>query len=503
MCHSRPLAASSSKRVFHVVYLVIAAFFFYRAILCYKGQQRNGDFLASYARFTALEVRGGLVNMGEGIGKANASIGDVGLLLNGCKVAGGLPSNFTSDLVTIDFKNPTLANGYYFVTSEEDAARDPVRWLVEISESGNSNTSWIPVGAAVWEMTSSGEAVPYPNLSYPTPNARGYTIKFDQGYNWPMSLQMNVGGIEWTIGLICCVIFGKWKHGAATRFVFITCSFLDLLSVPITALGFHALGDWRNEAQSWLLLVPQSVLFVGMFRFEAYIVWVFALYAASIYANAVIILSLLYGSTLETAFMTSLAPGPMMGCIILDLVVIAFRWRARRRARQLVLADESKYGQAWASVQQAPDALSWIRDLSNLAVVLSDRCPSYTLRQIVHLPSQEVSHLAYGFSSVDAQTTKRLFARESSVHGYADGLIVRSLDQLYVQALCLHPILRRKVQMWAAASSGDHQVLRRVESVDTGERPESAMVQVRYASIKSVSRAVEKVVRCYSQVCPD
>ena len=58
----------------------------------------------------------------------------------------------------------------------------------------------------------------------------------------------------------------------------------------------------------------------------------------------------------------------------------------------------------------------------------------------------------------------------------ADGRPVRSLDQLYVQALCLHPILLRKTRAWAAASAGasaatgsaaDEQVAHRARGLHT------------------------------------
>ena len=484
LSRSRPLAASTGKRVFHAVYLIIAAFFAYRAYLSYAGQQRNGAFLASAARFTALEARGG------GPGTA-AGVGGFGLLSDGCPVAGGRRPNATHGVVTVDFARPVQANGYYFVTSDGDPALDPVRWLVEVSAGGGASESWTAVGAGVWEMTSAGTAFPFPGLAYPTPTARGQTVGVDQGYTWPLSLQNSIGGPEWAVGLVCCVALWRWNRGGATRPIFLACTLVDLLSVPFAAVGFRVLGDWRNEAQAWLLLCPQTVLFLGILLFEARIVWVFALYAASIFATSVIIVSVLYGSTLATALLDGLSPGPATGCVLLDLVVVAFRWRALRRARRLVEVDEERYTHAWALVQQGPDAPSWISDLRDLAAVLSARCQGGAPRQLVRLPPP-----AAGAPAAEARGPSRWPAAPSDERGAADGAAVRSLDQLYVQALCLNPILRRKVQAWAAASAGNHVVLR----TESAWSPDPPMVQVRFAAIKSVSRAVEKSVRSYAQV---
>ena len=77
---------------------------------------------------------------------------------------------------------------------------------------------------------------------------------------------------------------------------------------------------------------------------------------------------------------------------------------------------------------------------------------------------------------------------------------VLSLDQLYVQASCLHPILLEKVKGWATLSRGmfqidgthDHGLL-------VGSADEGCTHSFKFAKMKSTSRAIEKVVRSYGQ----
>ena len=73
---------------------------------------------------------------------------------------------------------------------------------------------------------------------------------------------------------------------------------------------------------------------------------------------------------------------------------------------------------------------------------------------------------------------------------------VDSLDQLFAQAACLHPVLREKVRVWALASGGlfpttDHPprfVPLAASGPGSGPAPD-----VKFAKLKSVSRAIEKV----------
>jgi hypothetical protein len=83
--------------------------------------------------------------------------------------------------------------------------------------------------------------------------------------------------------------------------------------------------------------------------------------------------------------------------------------------------------------------------------------------------------------------------------------LLQSLDQLYVQAMCLEPILLRKVRIWAAASKGcfpskpvsDHfGGIQYVQYSDI-ENTEGSSVEIKWGKLKSADRAIEKIIRSY------
>ena len=79
---------------------------------------------------------------------------------------------------------------------------------------------------------------------------------------------------------------------------------------------------------------------------------------------------------------------------------------------------------------------------------------------------------------------------------------LQSLDKLYVQALCLEPILLHKVKSWADSCSGcfpcaktsDLVVFERYSDIEMSQRS-----TIKWARLKSTQRTIEKVIRCYGQ----
>ena len=357
-----------------------------------------------------------------------------------------------------------------------------MRWVLEAAPTAG-NGSWEPVGAAVWAMTANGAAYPYPHLSYPTPAARGSAVLLDHRFTWPGSLQMCAGGFEWAAGFVGIAVSGARGNIWAARQIILAGFLLDAVVALVAAVGFHALGDWRNEAQSWLLIWPQSVYLLGVLLVQSRIVLIQWLYILSLWVICIIIVMRVYQNSLADALIACVLPGPANSLTFLNAVIIFFRWRTLRRARRLVEMDQGRYAQAWAAVQQAPGAAAWIDELREVTAGLVERCPRAAVRQTVRL-------------------IPRRGRDPGAAAGYGpgfgpDGAVVTGLDQVYVQALCVYPVLKRKVQQWAAAAEGLHQIVRTSSGPADAAAP---LVQVRIAGIKSVSRSVEKAVRVYAQV---
>jgi hypothetical protein len=168
----------------------------------------------------------------------------------------------------------------------------------------------------------------------------------------------------------------------------------------------------------------------------------------------------------------------------LVLNAMAFALQAQRQARQLVLADQARYDEAWLAMLSRPEeklALSsldlqvqQLRDLGKVAVhplqlnrarfapKITAATPEWhsggQLLKLV-IPRLKLLGLwrASAVVSQDSSQGRQAWASllDVGVEGFMDPLLpVDSLDQLYFQAVTLNPILISKVQLWAAASRG-------------------------------------------------
>ena len=166
---------------------------------------------------------------------------------------------------------------------------------------------------------------------------------------------------------------------------------------------------------------------------------------------------------------------------------LCFRHRALARARRLVVADRRCYDAIWESFRASPatqNALLAIRAQvgrllkdKNTETVPHQRAPAAVRRQEVRILPGSMSLMR--------------------------GTPVLSLDQLFVQAWCLNPVLLSKVQAWALDSRGWFPCIRTSSAV-TFVRYSDAVhepgLPIRWATVKSTHRAIEKLVRVYGQV---
>lgn len=252
------------------------------------------------------------------------------------------------------------------------------------------------------------------------------------------------------------------------------------------------------------------------------------------------------------AFLVSLArcayvsfdPNPLFFVIgmqgILFMLFPIASWLRRRwlldHARRLVQNDRVAYEGAFEDLLQSPSATEELTAINTLTKHLQDRCSYDTARQLNRKAFSSDWGIAFESdsspgSSLNGTLTSQLVAGplsdavSSSNHVMLDlgrtisapeqtdcfcscipsfcrgeaslqdfGKPVTSLDQLYVQAQGLSPILKRKVQTWASHSNGGFPLR------DGGlawARPGDVPGNVKWAKLKSPKRAIEKAVRSY------
>ena len=79
---------------------------------------------------------------------------------------------------------------------------------------------------------------------------------------------------------------------------------------------------------------------------------------------------------------------------------------------------------------------------------------------------------------------------------------ISSLDQLFAQAHCLHPLLICKVREWARTTGGCVKI-RRGETCTYERYSElgiNELAHIEWCKVKTLQRAIEKAVRAYGQV---
>lgn len=157
-----------STRIGQLLNLVGAANFI---IMFFLNIQKPTAFVATSSALVASALRGGDP-------AAAGRVTRFGLLRDGCKLASVFDGPMVNGTAVSYYYPPVLANGYYWVTSNESAALDPVRWSVWASPVLLLDASgpWTLVGASGGWKAWSGLFESFP---YPTPFVRGITVNVD------------------------------------------------------------------------------------------------------------------------------------------------------------------------------------------------------------------------------------------------------------------------------------------------------------------------------------
>jgi hypothetical protein len=180
---------------------------------------------------------------------------------------------------------------------------------------------------------------------------------------------------------------------------------------------------------------------------------------------------------------------------LVTLAALLMRQRALAHSRRLVLEDGCKYDEAWAKLRSSERADA---DLAAICEQISRLTAKATCggqaRQFNHQHGSSCSVKNKDVSCLERLRPPflcepRLFYGPAMVGTVDLAAPVDSLDQLYAQACILHPVLLDKTRAWAAASGGYFQ----------NYAGQGMSRFYRIAKVKSVSRAIEKLVRSYAQ----
>ena len=497
---------------------VIAAFtvlsFLSRAFRAYRNLPIIGVFNASAVRLIAHAVRGG--------GPANVSISlALELLRDGCSVPGRrATAEVSGNTYTAWYDRPiSWSNGLAMVTRGEDD--DPVEWIAEAWDGAR----WVAVAASgmlLWPLDVDGERELYPRLQ--SAPVKGWTVvdlRAPAAWIGPALLCPFLNSLTTTACLFAALIGREHLARPILALTFaqnmvVYCS-LGLLSAW--------LGQQREAVVSAVIAVTPALMTWILCKREQY--------SLAIILVPYIQVNLLRSFVRNTIFLDSspavvvrktISPSPG----VLQSVLIHFypwiiagassiirRFRAIRRARGLLAKDRARYDIAWAAELTRPSAatnLSRIVATTSRMAALASPAMSRQLNRQSRLKPRRLGCRLFGTSAQPREQAmvsaagSQLAALEAPFGDYGLpatldlGRPVDSLDQLYAAAAAIQPVLQAKVWMWAASSNGLLPA--------AGARGEYIAAKicgdgrscVRWAGLKSVERAVEKIVRVYRQV---
>jgi len=211
---------------------------------------------------------------------------------------------------------------------------------------------------------------------------------------------------------------------------------------------------------------------------------------------------------------------PTSGFMIagIGMLCVSLRSFILIRSRQLVLGDKAKYDKLWEDLtRRLPlEAFTQLNDAASRLVCSEQKCRQIVRGNVDSCVSSIWHDLHDNTESQipNLQTPRALLAVDLNATSTEPGpeLYVRSLDQLYAQAQGLLPLLREKVQGYAAHSNGmfekrkighvSHQGPRTTEFIrwtDALKEPE-LQAQIKWPGVKKIERSIEKITRVYGDI---
>ena len=529
---SRPIAAAMGRRVFVLLAAGVAAVFALQA-----GRELaalSGDGVA-HARHIRFRREAGAADELPGAREACAALNfSVDFVLDGFPV-GGAPRVVQSwRELTASFGAPVEFNGWNVRAAPAAAAANWSFWFtVEGSADG---AAWRPITTRPVDglrYSLYARNIGTARFRFRGPAARrepaGEAIlaEFDLGTSW------------WTVldsvlaPLIDCATAAALAAAGATgvtgcaRWILSAGGALGCLvlaaSAAGNALGSGAVGvdDPVRAWSLWILAGGKLALALALALRES-LARDLLLAHGLVVACADAVEALAVGRLL-TAELAASPPLLAVSELVLWLLLVTMQARSGRVADSVVLHDQARYDAAWHGLAAGEDdgeaacgpcaaRCSGIARLEAQTEQMALQCDAELARQRnrerARAPTRTPSAEGQAQQApCDCPPERRLSLNDKDAPAAVMDLVstplVVSLDQLFAQAEGAHEFLKAKVQDWALASDGRFPVEEpggglRFERWAELRRDAAALGRVQWAGLKSTERALEKLLRCYS-----
>ena len=497
-----------SKRTFQFAFLMFSVYFFYKSLDSVPHAQDSGRFECESACFRVLELSDPALHV------TAANIVSFGLLRDGCHLLQANTVTSANSSVCVRYSAQVQANGYYFVT-DGALSKNPARWTVEASSS--DVTSVTQVGASEWILLGDGTVEYFPQLRSEMPLEQEYQHAVDYRLSWPWMFDWIVSDLIDGLCFLCCVILAVIGKTEIVKQVWLLMYSLGLAVIGVASLGYGTANQYRSAISCFLELPPMLIFNVGILFWEVQIIRLMLLCSFSYVVCLMITSVLVYGESGYNAIESVIQSAGTV-VFLFAVVISIYRRRILQRSRKMIFGDQSQYDQTWSKILcENSAALQQLFRIEQESIVLlqgnpicrqCNRQSSCDEVQQVHInknfPSKLYSKIAEAFALEKGTGNKNTVSSKLDTSYWKAGTQdhkrpIDSLEQLFVQASCLHPILLEKVKGWALASNGCFPLLESKSFVRYAESLTSPTLRFRWAKVKSVSRALEKVHRIYGQ----
>ena len=436
----------------------------------------------------------------------NAYISTFGLVQNGCKIMlQNMTTRVDNHSLVVTFPSlssvTTLATGYFFDISNCSEESCPSKWLLEIN--AQQLMKWQRIGASTWRFDSaSASTLFFPDIPFIQKLTSGSEVIIDYQKDWKWYIQFLGVNSVCALGWIAISLSALSKRERSAVWYWVI--YLKILAIVSLSLAISNLteGDWRNGVVDFCWIFPVFTLSVGVAFFQKLLIYHLLMY------GALLILCKTIEGTLfpisDSNLLLNVLESTGFAVVVLCLVLLAFRWRVLRKSRLLVEEDSRFYDSLWSDLLLYPETTEHLQRLKSVINrIQGDR---NNVTQLLH-QSIVVEQSAAKLNKLSILSNHSLFdgmdAYDTSVR-----IRIESLDQLYFQAHCLHPILLAKVKKWARLSSGLFPVMSDAAGASQFNYINYSMIEgdpslsnsVCWAKVKSVERAIEKAVRTYKHV---
>mmetsp|Transcript_60146 Transcript_60146/g.159854 ORF Transcript_60146/g.159854 Transcript_60146/m.159854 type:complete len:757 (+) Transcript_60146:2012-4282(+) len=479
---STPLSAASTFRVFQFFEIVIGCFFFVLGLNSSAFETQDGHFALTQLKVEVLSLRK------SNITPTNAQVASIGLLNDGCVVSVHSETIVQNSTFVVSFPSEVVANGYFFFTSTQSPAFDPVRWVVSVA---TPNSTWRTVGASVWRWGMYSERELHPGMAFDTPVDRMRRIDLDLSMTWPVRLLTFTGGVEWALAFWSSVILAWTGREYLIKGLFSLIAAGDLVFIITAVVGFGIMGNTREVIFSVGILGLEFIMFLTFSIFESRVVTMLLAYSV-LYVTVYSLEHYLLYNVEDEDLAAKVFSSPVSVTTCVSLLLLYFRFTTLRKSRRLISPDIKLYETMWSRLIYQNESKSQLEELQR---AVSDAASKLQVEFPMSQPRQK-KH-----SSVSTFQQRELVGGELSEElGIFDrDNLISSLDHLFIQADCMQLVLLQKVKEWAMACGGMFPLKGSSEYVQICDVVANPQINIKFAKMKSVARALEKVVRSYGQ----